>query len=114
MKSRCIRFGEWAQANWLALIAMLAVVLFILLVVIVLSWLYGFWSNGLYGTHFEINSCWQGVSAVGAGIVTIVGLAKAAWTKYGLDSKYNSPEGQKPNMTHSLIKIGEDNNERRN
>ena len=73
-----------------------------------------FWSNGLYGTHFEINSCWQGVSAVGAGIVTVVGLAKAAWTKYGLDSKYNSPEGQKPNMTTSLIKIGEDKNERRN
>ena len=107
MQSKFLKFCEWAQSNWLALIAILAVVLFILLVVIVLSWLYGFWSNGLYGTKFEINSCWQGVSAVGAGIVTVVGLAKAAWTKYGLDSKYNSPEGQRPNITNSLMKIGD-------
>ena len=107
MKSKFIKFGEWVQSNWLALIAILAVVLFVLLVVIVLSWLYGFWSNGLYGTKFEINSCWQGVSAVGAGIVTVVGLAKAAWTKYGLDSKYNSPEGQRPSITNSLVKIGD-------
>lgn len=114
MKSRFIRFGEWAQTNWLALIAILAVVLFVLLVVIVLSWLYGFWSNGLCGTKFEINSCWQGVSAVGAGIVTVVGLAKAAWTKYGLDSKYNSPEGQRPTAINKIIKTGDDTHELRN
>ena len=36
---------------------------------VLLSWLYGYWSNGLWGTKFEINSCWQGISACGMGLV---------------------------------------------
>ena len=59
---------------------------------VMLSWLFGYWSNGLYGTHFEINSCWQGL----AGIVTGLGGLATMAAKYYIDSKYNSNNGEKP------------------
>ena len=59
---------------------------------VMLSWLFGYWSNGLYGTHFEINSCWQGL----AGIVTGLGGLATMAAKYYIDSKYNSDNGEKP------------------
>ena len=59
---------------------------------VMLSWLFGYWSNGLYGTHFEINSCWQGLG----GIVTGLGGLATMAAKYYIDSKYNSNNGEKP------------------
>lgn len=56
--------------------------------VVLVSWLYGYWSNGLCGTHFEINSCWQGVSACGMGLVGLF--------KWLVDSTKNSPDGTYP------------------
>lgn len=56
--------------------------------VVLLSWLYGYWSNGLWGTHFEINSCWQGISACGMGLVGLF--------KWLVDSTKNSPTGEYP------------------
>lgn len=56
--------------------------------VVLLSWLYGYWSNGLWGTHFEINSCWQGISACGMGLVGLF--------KWLVDSTKNSPSGEYP------------------
>lgn len=52
------------------------------------SWLYGYWSNGLYGTRFQIDSCWQGISACGMGLVGLF--------KWVTDSTKNSPPGQYP------------------
>lgn len=48
------------------------------------------------GTKFELGSCWQGISVVVAGLGGIVALAKACWTKYGMDSKFNSVAGTHP------------------
>ena len=59
---------------------------------VMLSWLFGYWSNGLYGTYFEINSSWQGF----AGIVTGLGGLATMAAKYYIDSKYNSNNGEKP------------------
>jgi hypothetical protein len=52
------------------------------------SWLYGYWSNGLYGTKFEIDSCWQGLSACGVGLIGLF--------KWIVDSSKNSPVGEFP------------------
>lgn len=52
------------------------------------SWLYGYWSNGLYGTKFEIDSCWQGLSACGVGLIGLF--------KWLVDSSKNSPVGEFP------------------
>lgn len=52
------------------------------------SWLYGYWSNGLYGTRFEIDSCWQGLSACSVGLIGLF--------KWLVDSSKNSPVGEFP------------------
>lgn len=96
MKNKLMAFGQWATDHWLTIVVLMSVTMIFFLCAIIVSWLIGYWANALYEMKFELNSCWSGVSAVAAGIVTIVGLAKAAWTKYGLDSKYNSEEGVIP------------------
>ena len=54
-----------------------------------LSWLIGYYANGLLGTHFDLASCWGGVGAVsGGGVLAAV--------KYIADSWGNSERGQMP------------------
>ena len=73
-------------------VGLLMTFLMFFLALVMLSWLYGYWSNGLYGTKFEINSCWQGL----AGIVTGLGGLAAMAAKYYVDSRYNSNNGVMP------------------
>lgn len=94
MKDKVVRFAKWAQKNWLALIIFLSVLMMLFLCAVMFSWLYGYWSNALRGTRFELQSCWTGVTVVCTGVAGIVSLGKACWTKYGLDSKYNSEQGK--------------------
>lgn len=96
MKNKIVRFAEWAQANWLALIIFMVLVMMIFLLAVMLSWLYGYWSNALGGTKFDLSSCWSGVTVVIIGLGGVAALAKAAWTKYDTDSQYNSNLGQHP------------------
>lgn len=56
--------------------------------IVLFSWTFGYWSNGLYGTHFQIDSCWQGISACGIGLVGLM--------KWLVDSTKNSPKGEFP------------------
>lgn len=76
-------------------VGILMTFLMMFLGLVMLSWLFGYWSNGLYGTKFEINSCWQGL----AGIVTGLGGLATMAAKYYVDSKYNSDEGVMPHAT---------------
>lgn len=96
MKKQIIKLGQWGQKHWLSLIIIMSVVMMIFLCLVLISWLIGYWANALYGMRFELSSCWSGITAVVGGIATIVGLAKACWTKYGLDSKYNSAPNKMP------------------
>ena len=101
MKNRITALGQWGQKHWLQLIIIMSIVMMIFLFIVLFSWLFGYWSNALRGTHFELMSCWSGVTAVGGGIAAIVGLAKAAWTKYGYDSRFNSARYSMPVSTQS-------------
>lgn len=89
-------FVNYIKIHWL-----LVVIFFLTLclgfgVIIGLSWLIGYYSNALLDTHFEINSCWQGISVEVTLLAGVMGLAKAAWTKYDIDSRFNSEEGSHP------------------
>lgn len=90
MKKKIIALGQWGQKHWLQLIVIMGVVMMTFLVLVLASWLIGYWANALLGTRFELTSCWSGVTAVIGGIATVVGLGKACWTKYGYDSRFNS------------------------
>lgn len=96
MKEKIIRLGQWGQKHWLQLIVIMGVVMMTFLVLVLISWLIGYWANALLGTRFELMSCWGGVAAVASGMATIVGLGKACWTKYGYDSRFNSARYMPP------------------
>lgn len=77
-------------------IGVLVTVMMVFLGMVMFSWFVAFWANGLYGMHFDLGSCWQGISAVVAGMTGVGTLAGSQYAKYYLDSKYNSVEGEKP------------------
>ena len=87
------KIKSFLEAGQTKQVGLLMTFLMFFLALVMLSWLYGYWSNGLWGTKFEINSCWQGL----AGIVTGLGGLAAMAAKYYVDSRYNSEFGKKPN-----------------
>lgn len=102
LKKSIVNFSKWSQKNWLALVIFAITNMLIFVSLIAVSWLFGYWSNALYGTKFELNSCWQGISAVVAGMGGVTALAKAAWTKYKTDSEFNSKIGEKPDHDDTI------------
>ena len=96
MKEKFIAAADWAQHNRLALVIAMIVLMLGFLCVVMVSWLYGYWSNALCGTKFELASCWSGITVVVTGIGGVAALAKAAWSKYATDSQYNSAAGVRP------------------
>lgn len=61
-----------------------------------LSILIGFWSNGIWGTKFELNVGITGIGTIAAAGATVYGIARAAVAKYQTDSRFNSPANEKP------------------
>jgi hypothetical protein len=107
MKNKFIAFCDWAQLYWLALVVFMTLLWMAFLLMIGASWLYGYWSNGLHGTKFDINSCWQGISVVAAAFAAILALAKAGWTKWKTDSEFNTDQGIAPTVIQNVIQKGD-------
>lgn len=105
LKNRFLAGAEWAQKNWLALVIGMIALMLIFLCIVMFSWLCGYWSNALYGTRFELGSCWSGITVVLTGTASVAALAKAAWTKYATDSQYNSQPGAPVNRDAIVEKI---------
>ena len=56
---------------------------------LMISWGIGYYANALLGTHFELASVWQGISAVGVGLVGLF--------KWLVDSSpWNTKNGENP------------------
>lgn len=73
---------NYIRIHWLEL-------LMLELLIVLALWAVGYISNGLFGTHFELQSCWAGLSTVGsAGFLAAV--------KYLIDSTKNSQPGERP------------------
>ena len=52
MKQKITEFGTWAENNYMVLVYAAGALVLPLLFLLALSLLYGYWSNGLWGTHF--------------------------------------------------------------
>lgn len=98
MRDKVQQFGQWAEAHWLALVIIMVTCMLVFLLLVLLSWLIGYWVNAIYHTQFELESCWSGVAAIGTGLGSVAALATAAWAKYHTDSKYNSDDGNPPTI----------------
>lgn len=96
MRDKVQRFGQWAESHWLALVIIMVTCMLGFLLLVLVSWLIGYWANAIYHTSFELESCWSGVAAIGTGLGSVAALATAAWAKYHTDSKYNSDDGNPP------------------
>lgn len=98
MRDKVQRFGQWAESHWLALVIIMVTCMLMFLMLVLLSWLIGYWVNAIYHTSFELESCWSGVAAIGTGLGSVAALATTAWAKYQTDSKYNSDDGNPPTV----------------
>lgn len=98
MRDKVQQFGQWAESHWLALVIIMVTCMLAFLLLVLLSWLIGYWTNAIYHTSFELESCWSGVAAIGTGLGSVAALATAAWAKYHTDSKYNSDDGNPPTI----------------
>lgn len=96
IKTWLIQFGTWAENNYLALVYLAAALILPLLFLLCLSLLYGYWSNGLWGTHFELSVGFSGVSVLATAAATVYGIARAGNIKYRIDSELNSKQGEAP------------------
>ena len=68
-------------------------------ILLFLFWSIGYFMNALYGTKFDLASCWGGFTALG-------GAGFLATVKYIMDSRYNSEEGFSP-YKDEAIKVTE-------
>ena len=66
---------------------------------LVLSALYGYWSQGLHDGKWDINTMWTGIGAIATA-------AGAAWGKWFVIGKYNTEQGKSGSMTGGEKEIG--------
>ena len=95
MKNKLLKFGRWAEKNWIQIVVIVGLFLMLELALFFFSWLIGCWCNALLSMHFELSSCWAGIGAIGTALGVVVGLGKAAWTKYSTNTAHKE---------HNLIK----------
>ena len=73
---------RFVERNWLGIVVLAILSIFI-------DWKVGYYSNAMYGTKFDISSCWAGLTTIGsAGFL--------AGVKYLVDSWLNSNTNEVP------------------
>ena len=88
---------NWVERNWLGIIIVTILSVFI-------DWKIGYYSNAIYGTKFELGSCWAGLAVIASGgfISGIKYLIDSA-----LNSEKNKPIGQPAETSNNIVdKIG--------
>ena len=90
------RFALWAERNHMALIYAAGAYVLFFFALWSLSLLTGFWSNAIFGTHFELSMGMTGVGTIATAGGTVYGIAKAAQAKYKTDSELNSESNKNP------------------
>jgi len=96
IKKQFIKHMSWVREQFNLFVILTGVLLLAGVVLLVGSFLAGFWLNGLCGTHFDLSHCWQGVGAIATGVATLWTVANAAMKKYEIDSSLNSKQGEMP------------------
>lgn len=84
---------NWVERNWLGIIIVTILSVFI-------DWKIGYYSNAIYGTKFELGSCWAGLAVIASGgfISGIKYLIDSA-----LNSEKNKPINQPPAMADGAV-----------
>lgn len=90
------KFCIWAESNLKSILILCSIVMIAFITIVLFSWLFGYFANGLYSYKFDLQSCWGGLTAVITGIGSILTIAGVNLVHKYIDSKYNSELGQMP------------------
>ncbi len=96
MKHRIAQLAKWSKAHASELVTLIGLLICCFVLFVLLSWGVGFYLNGIFGYKFDLGSVWQGIGACAAAVGSMLTLAGVNFSKQYIDSKFNSPLGEKP------------------
>ena len=96
IKGSILNLATWSKIHLDKLIILIGVFIMTFILFVLLSWGVGYYANGFFGMKFELGSIWQGLGACVAAITGLLTLAGVNLAKHYVDSRYNSPNGEKP------------------
>ncbi len=96
IKNSVLNLADWAKHHLGQLIILGGVIILFLVILVLISWFVGYYANGFFGKKFELGSVWQGLGACVTAITGLLTVAGVQLGKHYVDSKFNSPTGEKP------------------
>ena len=91
VKGFVLDIANWSKKHLEKLIILIGVFIMTFILFVLLSW-----GIGYYGMKFDLGSIWQGLGACVAAITGLLTLAATSLAKLYVNSRYNSPSGEKP------------------
>lgn len=96
VKGAVVNLAKWSKLHASELITLIGLLVCGFILFVLMSWGVGYYANGLYGMKFDLGSIWQGLGACVTAIGSLLTMAGVNLGKKYIDSKYNSPAGEKP------------------
>ena len=96
VKSAVVNLAKWSKLHASELITLIGLLVCGFILFVLISWGVGFYLNGLYGFKFDLGSIWQGLGACVTAIGSLMTMAGVNLGKQYIDSRFNSPPGEKP------------------
>lgn len=96
IKSGIVSLAKWSKLHASELITLIGLLICGFILFVLFSWGVGYYLNGLAGYKFDLGSIWQGLGACATAIGSLLTLAGVNLGKQYIDSKFNSPMGEKP------------------
>ena len=106
IKSNIVSLSKWAKNHASEIVTLIGLLICGFILFVLMSWGIGYYLNGFYGMWFDLGSIWQGLGACVTAIGSLLTVAGVNLGKRYIDSKFNSPIGERP-------KEGDSNDTRR-
>lgn len=96
IKSGIVSLAKWAKNHASELVTLIGLLICVFILFVLFSWGVGYYMNGLAGYKFDLGSIWQGLGACVTAIGSLMTMAGVNLGKQYIDSRFNSPPGEKP------------------
>lgn len=96
IKNAVLGLAMWSKKHLSELITLIGILICCFVLFVLVSWGVGYYANGLLGLKFDLGSIWQGLGACVAAIGSLLTMAGVNLGRQYIDSKFNSPPGERP------------------
>lgn len=96
IKNAVLGLAMWSKKHLSELITLIGILICCFVLFVLISWGVGYYANGLLGLKFDLGSIWQGLGACVAAIGSLLTMAGMNLGRQYIDSKFNSPPGERP------------------